>query len=159
MIQKRTQLSVLAVAALAVIAAALLAVVFTAGPTQAQSEEYADPKPCGPGFDEFYDLPEFPVDQVAEGHYAVFDAYYDLDSDEPHRPTEEGEAWAGLMSLNFCPPELEPGLGEAPHSQGCKHRHRQNHLPRGPGTAQSDRRGCGNLRLLQGGRRRRRRHP
>lgn len=43
---------------------------------------------------------------MSAGHYAVFDAYYDLDSDEPHRPTAEGEAWAGLMSLNFCPPEL-----------------------------------------------------
>ena len=93
--------------ALLAMAALLLAVVFTAGSTQAQSETYADPHPCGPGFDEFYKLPDFPVNQVDAGHFAVFDAYYDLDADKPHRPTEDREAWAGLMSLNFCPPELK----------------------------------------------------
>ena len=87
-------------------AAIILAVALTAGNTQAQTPIYDAPHPCGPGFDEFYDLPEFTVDQVYEGQYAIFDAYYDLDADEPHRPVEEGEPWAGLMSLNFCPPEL-----------------------------------------------------
>ncbi len=93
--------------AMAALAAALLTVFFTAGPTQAQSEAYADPHPCGPGFDQFYPLPEFPVDSVDSGNYAIFDAYYDLDADDPHRPTEEGQPWAGLLSLNFCPPEVE----------------------------------------------------
>ncbi len=93
--------------AMAALAAALLTVFFTAGPTQAQSEAYEDPKPCGPGFDEFYDLPVNPHDEVDSGHYAIFDAYYDLDADEPHRPTKDGEAWAGLLSLNFCTPTLE----------------------------------------------------
>jgi len=95
-----------AVLALTLIAAIAVVVTLTAGPTQAQSTTYEDPHPCGPGFDEFYALPDYPVDQVNTGHFAIFDAYYDLDSDEPHRPTEEDEAWAGLMGLNFCPPEL-----------------------------------------------------
>lgn len=97
-----------AILAMAALVATVLAVAM-AGGAQAQSETYADPHPCGPGFDEFYPLPEFPVDQVSAGHYAIFDAYYDLDADQPHRPTEEDEPWAGLMSLNFCPPTVEVG--------------------------------------------------
>ncbi len=103
-----------AVLALALIAAVAVALILTAEPTQAQSTTYDAPHPCGPGFDEFYALPEFPVDQVNTGHFAIFDAYYDLDSDEPHRPTEEGEAWAGLMGLNFCPPKLEQSTSGRP---------------------------------------------
>ncbi len=97
-----------AVLALALVAAIAVAAILTAGPTQAQSTDnaYAPPR-CGPGFDDFYDVPEFPVDQVNSGHLALFDAYYDFDADEPHRPTGENDPWAGLMSLNFCPPELE----------------------------------------------------
>ena len=95
--------------AVAVLGALILTVlaVTMAGGVQAQSEAYADPHPCGPGFDEFYPLPEFPDDQVSAGRYAIFDAYYDLDADQPHRPTEEGDPWAGLLSLNFCPPTVE----------------------------------------------------
>ena len=97
-----------AVLALALIAAVAVAVILTGGnPIQAQSTDNTyDPARCGPGFDDFYDRPEFPVDQVDSGHFALFDAYYDFDADEPHRPTQEREAWAGLMSMNFCPPEL-----------------------------------------------------
>ena len=113
-------------AAMAIIAAALLAVFFMAGSTQAQQPPFPDPMVCGPGFDEFYDLPDSTVDQVYEGHYAVFDAYYDKDADEPHRPTEEGQAWAGLMSLNFCPPELEDVLDEDEEPTGEFTRHQAN---------------------------------
>ncbi len=104
-----------AVLALTLIAAIAVVVTLTAGPTQAQSTDntYAPPR-CGPGFDDFYDVPEFPADQVDSGHLALFDAYYDFDADEPHRPTEEGEPWAGLMSMNFCPPELEQSTSGRP---------------------------------------------
>ena len=112
-----------AVLALALIAAVAVAVTLTAGPTQAQSTDnaYAPPR-CGPGFDDFYEVPEFPADQVNSGHLALFDAYYDFDADEPHRPTQEGEPWAGLMSLNFCPPQLEQSTsGKPPATVTTRH--------------------------------------
>jgi len=59
---------------LAIIAVVALTMTLTAGTTQAQSTTYDSPHPCGPGFDEFYDLPESPVDQVDSGHFALFDA-------------------------------------------------------------------------------------
>lgn len=108
-----------AVLALTALVLTVLAVAM-AGGVQAQSEAYADPHPCGPGFDEFYPLPEFPDDQVSAGRYAIFDAYYDLDADQPHRPTREGDPWAGLMSLNFCPPTVDvndDGLGNITYTR------------------------------------------
>ena len=74
----------LAGAALA-IAALLLAVVLTAGPTMAQTDP--DPKPCGPE-----DVPDSPDETITEGHYAVFEGYWDSDKE--------------TLNLNLCPPSV-----------------------------------------------------
>lgn len=87
---------------LAALVIALLAVAMTASPTMAQTPPYSDPKPCGPGESE---VPDSPDTTISEGHYAVFDGYWDFSSK--------------TLNLNLCPPAVEhtmesPGRGQAP---------------------------------------------
>ena len=79
-----------AVLAIAALAAVLLAVFMTAGPTMAQTDPSPDPKPCGPGQE---DVPESPDATITSGHYAVFDGYWDSVNK--------------TMNLNLCPPAVE----------------------------------------------------
>ena len=75
--------------AMAALLIALLAVTMTAGPTMAQTDPYPDPKPCGPGQE---DVPESPDATITEGHYAVFDGYWDFEKE--------------TLELNLCPPSV-----------------------------------------------------
>ena len=61
-----------------------------AGSTQAQTDPYPDPKPCGPGQN---DAPDSPDATITSGHYAVFDGYWDFDKKN--------------LELNLCPPAVE----------------------------------------------------
>ncbi len=108
---RKTQLSVMAVAALAIFAVAavmLLAGSFTTGTAQAQRTPddpapapSAAPQPCGPERDNF---PENPLAVVTEGHYAMFDAYWlpgtSLDGDDSGTTT-------GTLNNNLCPPSAK----------------------------------------------------
>ena len=89
MYRKRMQLSVFAVAALAMVGL-LLAAVMTAGPTRAQTDPYPEPKPCGPGQ---HDVPDSPDATITSGHYGVFDGYWDFTNK--------------TLELNLCPPAVE----------------------------------------------------
>ena len=83
----------------------LLAVSFSAGPTQAQNSgnNYPDPQPCGPGAGTAeMDEPH----EVTGGHYALFDSYWQWTqqaTDGPPAKTNEG-----IMHTNECPPEMVP---------------------------------------------------
>ena len=81
---------------LALIAAVAVAVTLTAGPTQAQNatNTYADPQPCGPGAATAFQ-PE--PHEIHEGHYALFDAYWQWTSSENLDNT-------GILHTNTCPP-------------------------------------------------------
>ena len=74
---------------LAALVITLLAVAMTASPTMAQTPPY-DPQPCGPNQK---DVPENPDATITEGHYAVFDGYWDSKSE--------------TLNLNLCPPAVE----------------------------------------------------
>lgn len=74
---------------LAALVIALLAVAMTASPTMAQTPPY-DPQPCGPGQKH---VPSNPDAIISEGHYAVFDGYWDS-KDE-------------TLEVNLCPPAVE----------------------------------------------------
>ena len=78
-----------AVLAMAALLAVLLAVTMTAGPTMAQTDPYPDPKPCGPGQEA---VPDSPDATITEGHYAVFDGYWDFEKE--------------TLELNLCPPSV-----------------------------------------------------
>ena len=87
--------------AMAALVIALLAVSFSAGPTQAQNADntYPDPQPCGPNAGTA--SMEEPH-EVTEGHFALFDAYWEwtehwTDDDNPNE---------GIMHANDCPPEM-----------------------------------------------------
>ena len=84
--------ALLAVAALVI---GLMAVVFTAGPAQAQDDDKTGPLPCRPkGGDGggFAKLPENPVEQITTGKIALFDAYW-------HPDTK-------TLNNNLCPPSV-----------------------------------------------------
>ncbi|MCY3692289.1 MAG: hypothetical protein OXH30_09860 [Chloroflexi bacterium] len=92
---------------LAIIAAIALTVTLTAGPTQAQNatNTYDDPQPCGPAAETAYQ-PE--PHEITEGHFALFDAYWQWTSDENLDNT-------GVLHTNTCPPlvsETENDDGE-----------------------------------------------
>ena len=94
------------VLALALIAAIAVALTLTSG-AQAQSptNTYADPQPCGPGA-ETASQPE--PHEIHEGHYALFDAYWQWTSSEDLDNT-------GVLRTNTCPPlvsETENDEGE-----------------------------------------------
>ena len=74
---------------LAALVIALVAVAMTASPTMAQTPSY-DPAPCGPGQK---DVPDSPDAITSEGHYAVFDGYWDSKDK--------------TLELNLCPPAVE----------------------------------------------------
>ena len=98
------------IGAILAMAAIILAVALTVGNTQAQTPPPIptyEPPPCGPGFEDFHDLPDHIDIQETAGYYGIFDAYYDFDADGPHVPMSEGEPWAGTLNLNLCPPVLE----------------------------------------------------
>ena len=116
--RRRTQLSVVAVAALAIFAVAavmLLAGSFTTGPAQAQGRGSGDtggstatiPPLCGPGQDNY---PKDPDEVVSSGHYALFDAYW--------QPASVGDdTKTGTLNDNLCPPaathtEVSTGRGQ-----------------------------------------------
>ena len=106
--RKKAQLSVMAVAALAIFAVAavmLLAGSFTTGTAQAQRTPddpipapSAAPPPCGPGQNNF---PENPVAVVNEGHYAMFDTYWLPD------PGLADDTKTGTLNTNLCPPSAK----------------------------------------------------
>ena len=89
-----------AVLAIAALAAVLLAVFMTAGPTMAQgpdelepdipsnADHYADPVPCSEESEPNADTKSV----ITEGYYAVFDAFWDYEVEH--------------LSDNFCPPEV-----------------------------------------------------
>ena len=83
-----------AILALTIIAAVAVALTLTAGPTQAQNatNTYDDPQPCGPGAGTAFQ-PE--PHEVHEGHFALFDTYWQPGSDEPN---------TGKLRTNLCPP-------------------------------------------------------
>ena len=92
--RRKAQFSVIAVAVLAIATiATVLAVTYTTGPAQAQSNfglntgKYEDPKPCGIGM---LSPPADPDDEFSEGHIALFDAYWDYNSQ--------------TLNNNLCPP-------------------------------------------------------
>ena len=66
----------------------LLAVAMTASPTMAQTP--TPPQPCGPGA---LQAPDTPDETITEGHYAVFDGYWDSNGK--------------TLNLNLCPPGVE----------------------------------------------------
>ncbi len=79
---------------LAVLTITVMAVAFAARPTQAQSPapnlndgKYADPQPCGLNVS---DVPDDPDGQFSEGHVALFDAYWDYNTQ--------------TLNNNLCPP-------------------------------------------------------
>ena len=88
-----------AVMAVAALVATLLAVSFSAGPTQAQTSDnaYADPRPCGPEADVAFQ-PE--PHELRSGHYALFDAYWEWTEHDPNE---------GIMHTNECPPKMVAG--------------------------------------------------
>lgn len=74
-----------------------------AGGAQAQSldNDYADPQPCGRGaLTASMEEPH----EIRSGHYALFDAYWEL----THRDTsaDTRASHEGAMHLNECPPEM-----------------------------------------------------
>ena len=81
----------LAMAALA--AVVLLAVVYATGQAQAQSNtnlntgKYQDPQPCGLNVN---DVPDTPDQEFSDGHVALFDAYWDYNTQ--------------TLNNNLCPP-------------------------------------------------------
>ena len=91
------------VLALAVLVITLLAVTFASGSAQAQdntptptptptANTYADPQPCGPGAGTAFQ-PE--PHEVHEGHFALFDTYWQPGSNSPN---------TGKLRTNLCPP-------------------------------------------------------
>ena len=77
----------LAVAALMI---ALLAVSYAAGPAWADTPDKTDaPKPCGPGAQ---DAPDNPDATITQGHYGVFDGYWDSEKN--------------TLNINLCPPAV-----------------------------------------------------
>ena len=97
--RKKAQLSVAAVAALAIFAVAtvmLLSGSFATSPAQAQENtnlntgKYADPQPCGINANE---VPEDPDGEFSGGHVALFDAYWDYNTK--------------TLNNNLCPPLAE----------------------------------------------------
>ena len=85
--------------ALAGLVITLLAVNMTAGPAQAQTPDannnYANPKPCGPGAEDAFQ-PE--PHEVTEGHIAFFDSYWEWRGDSMD---------VGVLHTNMCPPKME----------------------------------------------------
>ena len=76
---------------LAVLVVALLAVALATSPTMAQTPTpVPTPQPCGPGQP---DAPDNPDATITQGHYAVFDGYWDSSSE--------------TLNLNLCPPAVE----------------------------------------------------
>ena len=97
--RRKTQLSVAAVAALAIFALAavmLLAGGFTTGTAQAQPDpnlntgKYKDPQPCGINVNK---VPDNPDGEFSGGHVALFDAYWDYNTQ--------------TLNNNLCPPLAE----------------------------------------------------
>ena len=106
--------------AMAVMATVMLAVVFTASPTQADGtgntdggstdeypnlSTYPDPQPCGPGAGTaFMDEPH----EITTGHYALFDAYWrtTATSTSPEPGSETPGPGVGVLHTNLCPPEM-----------------------------------------------------
>lgn len=84
---------IIAVLALAALAIALVAVSM-AGGAQAQTadNDYADPQPCGPSADTAFQ-PE--PHEVSEGHFALFDSYWERTNQNPSQ---------GILRTNECPP-------------------------------------------------------
>ncbi len=76
---------------LAALAIAMVAVAVVAGAAQAQTPDgsFPDPKPCGPGAEA---VPENPDATISEGHFAVFDGYWN-NTDK-------------TLELNLCPPAV-----------------------------------------------------
>lgn len=94
-------MAILAIAAIATV----LAVSYTAGLAQAQGRgggtggdptPSAGPLPCGPGQAHF---PENPAAVVSGGHYALFDAYWQLADG-----LGDDDANTGTLNANLCPP-------------------------------------------------------
>lgn len=86
-------LKLMAVAlAIAVLAAVAVVIALPAGPTMAQNADNADAEPCGPGAGTAFQ-PE--PHEVHEGHFALFDTYWQPGSDEPN---------TGKLRTNLCPP-------------------------------------------------------
>ena len=97
--RRSAQLSVVAVAALAIFTVAavmLLAGGFTTGTAQAQPDpnlntgKYKDPQPCGINVN---DVPKNPDGEFSGGHVALFDAYWDYNTQ--------------TLNNNLCPPLAE----------------------------------------------------
>ena len=102
-IRRKAQLSVAAVAALAIFAVAavmLLAGGFAAGSAQAQAGPGETPKLCGPG-QSLDNYPDEPAEVKSQGHYALFDAYW--------LPAEGlgDDANDGTLNNNLCPPAAQ----------------------------------------------------
>ena len=114
---------------MAVTAAIMLAVIFTANPTWGQGpdsgtgtgptggtdggsaddypnlSEYPDPQPCGPGAGTaFMEEPH----EIQTGHYALFDAYWRTiaTSTSPEPGSETPGPGVGVLHTNLCPPEM-----------------------------------------------------
>ena len=82
--------------ALAALAITVLAVAYATGPAQAQDDpnlntgKYSDPQPCGINVSK---VPEPPIKEFSGGHVALFDAYWDYNTQ--------------TLNNNLCPPLAE----------------------------------------------------
>ena len=83
---------------LSAFAIALLAVTIAAGTAQAQTPDnnYPTPTPCGPGPNTAVAFQPEPH-EVHEGHFALFDAYWEWTNQNPNE---------GVMHTNECPPKM-----------------------------------------------------
>ena len=111
--RRKAQLSVVAVAALAIFTVAavmLLAGGFATGTAQAQrggdtggttpTPTPTPPQPCGPGKPDA-NFPDEPDEAVSSGHYALFDAYWLPD------PGLADDTKTGTLNNNLCPPKAK----------------------------------------------------
>ena len=100
--RRKAQLSVVAVAALAIFAVAavmLLANGFNTSPALAQ-EPGVPPKLCGPG-QSLDNYPDEPAEEKSSGHYALFDAYW------LPNPGLGDDVKDGTLNNNLCPPSAK----------------------------------------------------
>ena len=107
--RNKAQLSVAAVAALAIFAVAAVMLLAGGSPTQAQGtggnansdtlNEWDNPQPCGPGAGTAFMAEPH---ELHSGHYALFEGYWRTTS----RGLGDDAAGVGELHMNECPPKM-----------------------------------------------------
>ena len=107
--RRKAQLSVAAVAALAIFAVAAVMLLAGGSPTQAQGtggnagddtlNNWDNPQPCGPGAGTAFMAEPH---ELHSGHYALFEGYWRTTS----RGLEDDEPGVGELHMNECPPKM-----------------------------------------------------